>query len=361
MGWVDGRLTLSYADPRHELAGVRLAQHAGMPADQLDFAYRDHAWFLDVAAPPAWRLEYQLRLRHLDGREEHVNDPGNPARVGGAFGDKSVLHRADYVEPAWLDLPGAHGTWRELTVPARTLDADIAVRTWSPPGAGERVLIAHDGPEFDKLASLGQYAAAMVGSGSLPPFHLVLLAPGDRDDWYSANNAYMAALTGPVLERIRTELGFTGRVTGMGASLGGLAMLHAQRRAPAAFGGLFLQSGSFFRPRLDPQESGFRYFQRITRFTGPVVASAFAAHPVPTLLTCGTVEENLANNREMADALARTGYPAELVEVPDGHHFTAWRDAFDPHLTRLLARSWGETSWSLGSWGPGSWGGTEGS
>ena len=106
-----------------------------------------------------------------------------------------------------------------------------------------------------------------------------------------------------------------------------------------------------------PQESGFRYFQRITRFTGPVVASAFAAHPVPTLLTCGTVEENLANNREMAEALARTGYPAELVEVPDGHHFTAWRDAFDPHLTRLLARSWGETSWSLGSWGPGAWGG----
>ena len=58
----------------------------------------------------------------------------------------------------------------------------------------------------------------------------------------------------------------------------------------------------------------------------------------------------------MAEALARQGYPAELVEVPDAHHFTAWRDAFDPHLTRLLARSWGETSWSLGSYGPGAWG-----
>ncbi|GIF64822.1 hypothetical protein Ais01nite_28570 [Asanoa ishikariensis] len=356
MGWVDGRLTFRYADPDHRLAGVRLAQHAGLPTDRLDFDYRDQAWLLDVPAPAAWRLEYQLKLRHLDGREEWVNDPANPARVGGAFGDKSVLRRADYVEPIWLDLPGARGTWRELTVPAPALDAEVTVRAWSPPSAGDRVLVAHDGPEFDKLGDLGHYAAAMVGSGTLPPFHLVLLGPGARDDWYSANNAYAATLTGPVLDALRSELGFEGRFTGMGASLGGLAMLHAQRRYPAAFAGLFLQSGSFFRPKLDPQESGFRYFQRITRFTGPVVASAFAAHPVPTRLTCGTVEENLANNREMADALARQGYPAELVEVPDGHHFTAWRDAFDPHLTRLLARSWGETSWSLGSFGPGSWG-----
>jgi enterochelin esterase-like enzyme len=356
MGWVDGRLTFRYPDPGRHLAGVRLEQHAGLPGDRLDFDYRDQAWVLDVPAPEAWRLEYQLRLRHPDGREETVNDPANPARVPGAFGDKSVLHRRDYVDPIWLDLPAARGTWRELTVAAPALDAEVWIRTWSPPSAGNRVLVAHDGPEFDKLADLGHYAAAMVGSGALPPFHLVLLGPGDRSDWYSANNAYAATLTDPVLEKLREELGFDGKVTGMGASLGGLAMLHAQRRTPGAFAGLFLQSGSFFRPRLDPQESGFHYFQRITRFTGPVVASAFAAHPVPTLLTCGTVEENLANNREMADALARQGYPAQLVEVPDGHHFTGWRDAFDPHLTRLLARSWGETSWSLGSWGPGSWG-----
>ncbi len=100
----------------------------------------------------------------------------------------------------------------------------------------------------------------MVGSGTLPPFHLVLLGPGNRDDWYSANNAYAATLAGPVLAALRDELGFEAPVIGLGASLGGLAMLHAQRRYPAAFAGLFLQSGSFFRPRLDPQESGFRLF-----------------------------------------------------------------------------------------------------
>jgi hypothetical protein len=32
------------------------------------------------------------------------------------------------------------------------------------------------------------------------------------------------------------------------------------------------------------------------------------------------------------------GYAAALHEVPDAHNFTARRDAFDPHLTRLLAQ-----------------------
>jgi enterochelin esterase family protein len=53
------------------------------------------------------------------------------------------------------------------------------------------------------------------------------------------------------------------------------------------------------------------------------------------------VEENLANNREMVRALRAQGYPAELFEVPDAHNYVAWRDAFDPHLTGLLAEVWG--------------------
>jgi enterochelin esterase family protein len=112
-------------------------------------------------------------------------------------------------------------------------------------------------------------------------------------------------------------------------------MLHAQRRHPARFAGLFLQSGSFFQPRHDRQESGFRRYLRIVRFTGQVLRSA-GGPPVPAALTCGSVEENLANNRDMALTLQRQGYPISFAEVPDGHNWTGWRDAFDPHLTSLL-------------------------
>jgi enterochelin esterase-like enzyme len=341
--WVAGEIEFRFADPRRRLLGVRLKQHARMPGDRLVFDYDDGAgaWILRAPAPDAWRLEYLLELRHPDGGTETIPDPDNPERVGGAFGDKSVARRPDYAEPAWLRLPAAGGAWRELAIPARTLHAEIAVRVWSPPGAQGRALLANDGPEYDKLADLGQFSATAVAAGAVPPHHLVLLAPGDRNEWYAANAAYAAALANAVVPRLRADFGFAAPVVGMGASLGALAMLHAQRRFPSIFAGLFLQSGSFFRPRTDRQESGFPWFSRIVRFTGPVVASSYAAHPVPVVVTCGTAEENLGNNRLMAEALTRQGYPAVLAEIPDAHNYTGWRDAFHPYLVDLLRRVWG--------------------
>ncbi|HEU4423084.1 MAG TPA: alpha/beta hydrolase-fold protein, partial [Pilimelia sp.] len=227
-----------------------------------------------------------------------------------------------------------------MAIPAPPIKTEVWARIWSPVTPTDRVLVAHDGPEYDKLASLGQYSAAMVGAGRVPPHHLVLLAPGDRNEWYSANPAYSWTLVADVLPRLWAELGTTQPVVGMGASLGGLAMLHAQRRYPAAFTGLFLQSGSFFKPRFDRQESRFRRYLRIVRFVGRV-ARAPDGPPVPTVLTCGLVEENLHNNRDMARTLREHGYPVRMADVPDAHNYICWRDAFDPHLTDLLRHVWG--------------------
>jgi enterochelin esterase-like enzyme len=53
-------------------------------------------------------------------------------------------------------------------------------------------------------------------------------------------------------------------------------------------------------------------------------------------LTCGLAEENLANNRRMANTLLQLGYPASLHEVRDVHNYTAWRDALEPGLTSVI-------------------------
>jgi len=340
--WRGDALVFGHPDPDHRLAGVRLVSHAGLPRDRLDFSYDEAAgrWRLVVPPPHAWRLEYKLELRHPDGSTETISDPNNPRRVGSAFGEHSVVARDDYTEPRWLRAPAADGSWRELALPSRALDAEVWSRIWSPTGPTGHVLVAHDGPEYDKLAELGHFSAAQVAAGHVPPHHLVLLAPGHRNEWYSANPAYAQALAREVLPRLHAELGTAGPVVGLGASLGGLAMLHAQRRFPRAFAGLFLQSSSFFRPRLDRQESRFPWFGRIVRFTGRVVGASSAPQPVPMVLTCGLAEENLGNNREMAYALRRQQYPVTLVEVPDAHNFTGWRDALDPHLTGLLRHIW---------------------
>jgi enterochelin esterase family protein len=333
-------LTFHYADPERRLTGVRLRQAVGVPGDRLDFSHADGVWNLTVPRPPIWRMEYQLELRHPDGGTEQISDPGNPRRVGGAFGDKSVLECPGYAEPEWLHWDGPPESTQELAIMAPGLNAEVRTRIWSPITPTDRILVANDGPDYDKFASLTQYCAAMVGAGVVPPHHLVLLTPCDRNEWYSANPAYARALTGEVLLRVRAELGSSRPIVGLGASLGALAMLQAQRRHPATFAGLFLQSGSFFLPRYDQMESRFPRYTRIVRFAGRVVRADTARAVVPTTITVGKAEENLLNNRVMAQALRRQGYPVELAEVPDAHNFTGWRDALHPHLTSLLRRVW---------------------
>jgi len=113
-------------------------------------------------------------------------------------------------------------------------------------------------------------------------------------------------------------------------------MLHAHRRHPRAFDGLLLQSGSFFRQRWDKMESGFPRYRRITRFVGTVLRGEASGRPIPVAVTCGSAEENRANNEAIVDALIHQRYPAWISVVRDAHTWTCWRDTFDPHLPLLL-------------------------
>jgi enterochelin esterase family protein len=339
-----GEVTFGLPDPDGGLAGVRLLPDRGLDAGRLDFDRAEGGWLLRYPRPRVLRMEYRLALRYPDGGVAEVCDPTNPRCTPGAFGDKSVLEFPEYVPPRWLAWPRADGTSQSLTVPSRLLKADIAIRLWAPADAPAAeplpLLVAHDGPEYAALAGLTDFAAAQVAAGRLPRHRVALLAPGDRDEWYSANVSYGRALALAVLPALHRAVVVRGPVVGLGASLGGLAMLHAQRRHDTAFGGLFLQSGSFFDRRLDPQERGFARFPRITRFVADTLRGTLSPRPVPVTMTCGTVEENLANNRQLAAALAAEGYPVRLVEVPDAHNYVAWRDALDPALVDLLGTVW---------------------
>jgi enterochelin esterase family protein len=197
---------------------------------------------------------------------------------------------------------------------------------------------------MDALARLTAYASATVGVGAVPAYRVALLSPLDRDNWYSGSTAYGRTLATSVLPLLRSSVAVRGPVVGYGASLGALSMLATQLRHPATFGGLMLASGSFFHPSDDAHESGFRRYWRIVDRVTDVLEGALDTRQVPRLrvgMVCGTVEENLANNRRMAAALAQSGHDVSFATFRDGHNFTAWRDALDPHLTSVLADLWG--------------------
>jgi enterochelin esterase family protein len=328
-----GGVRLRLADRHRRLAGVRLVAEFAVE-QPLDFARAPGGWLLELAQPPVTRLEYLLELTDHNGHRWTIPDPGNPLQAPGAFGAKSVLRFAGYREPAWLSWPRVPDRVRPVEIDAPALGGPVVGELWTPADLPDErpapLLVVHDGPEYAALGGFTAYLAAAVGRGVVPPLRAALLGPTDRNGWYSANEQYSAALA----ERVLPELPPAGVRVGVGVSLGALAMLHAHRYC--RFDALLLQSGSFFTPELDPQEQGFSGFAAVSSFVAAL--PQLGTVPVPAALTCGAVEENLANNRAMAGVLRGLGYQAHLAEVADAHNFTAWRDALHPHLTDLLAR-----------------------
>jgi enterochelin esterase family protein len=293
-------------------------------------------------------MEYQLELIFNDGGSELISDPANPLTSPGPFGDKSVIEFPGYVRPAWTREDQDEIQVETVEVRSRTLRARIPVELWAPEGTTTEeplpLLIAHDGPEYRKYSDLLVLLERATRIGEVPPMRAALIPPHDRNETYSASATYARAFAHEIMPAIMSKAptphGRSMRI-GMGASLGALSMLHAHRRYPAMFGGLFLQSGSFFRMRYDKQESGFPRFRRISRFVGQVLTGSDWSHPVPVTLTCGVVEENLINNRAVRDALVSQGYEVAWNENRDAHNWVAWRDTFDPHLVDLLCKVWG--------------------
>ncbi|MGH8824179.1 MAG: alpha/beta hydrolase [Jiangellaceae bacterium] len=336
---VDARgVAFTVSDPGRSLLRVRLVQEIGLSARSVEFERADGRWRLRIGRGPADRLEYMLEIHRADGSVEVGPDPDNPRRVGGVFGEKSVVEFPGYVPPAWLSASAPPGRIAPFSVASRHLDASVTGSVWTAPGlhSGDPapLLVVHDGPEYDRLAELTRFLAVCVSGGAVPPLRALLLQAGERNVWYAAEPAYARALVDEVLPSVPAS-----RRIGMGTSLGALAMLHAYRHDPDGFAGLFLQSGSFFTEELDPQERRFPRFAEITRFVAQVHEAGVAARPAPVGMTCGSAEENLACNQLMAGRLAAQGHEVAFHVVRDAHNYTSWRDGFHPHLPALLRAS----------------------
>jgi len=320
----------------HELRGERRSE----------FSRAGGAWRLTFPRPAADRFEYVLERRFRRDRIEVGLDPTNPARAPGPFGEKSVVEFPAYEEPTWVsDEEAAQGDVRELPLESVRLNTTIPALLWSAadtdPNRPLPLLIVHDGPEYATFSSLVRLLDHLVDFGEVPEFRAALLPPPlDRNEMYSASARYANAFAVDLLQAIRAEAPTDRPPVLMGASLGALAAMNIHAQTPGILGGLFLQSGSFFRRRFDEHRSRFGRFARVTRFVGSIYGGRGFLPVIPTTITCGTAEDNLDNNQSLVDALTRRGWNPRAVWTRDAHNWISWRDALHPHLADLLLRVW---------------------
>ena len=200
------------------------------------------------------------------------------------------------------------------------------------------LLVAHDGPEYAELSSLVRLLDVIRSDGPLPPMRAALVPPRDRE----RDLLGFGRLLPLVRARDRAALGRLAPTphgrrmrSGMGASLGALAMLHVHRTSPATFGALYLQSGKLLPPALRQTGIGLLRFRRISRFMGEVLTAEEWAHPIRVTMTCGTVEENLANNEATATRLLNVqGYDVQTHREPGRAQLGRMARHVRPHLDR---------------------------
>jgi enterochelin esterase family protein len=340
----DGRIRFFLPDSDSRFTAASLYQEVLGERRLLDMDRRDGGFELWLDRPAVHRMEYAFDVTHQDGTTTRELDFANDMTVEGVFGRKSVIEFGGYQPPQWLGQSTDPVEPAEFAVESDRLAMSVPVRLWSAPGAladqSLPLLVVHDGYEFETYSSITRWAAAVIAQGWVRPFRLALLHPVERIAWYSANPAYAEALVGEVLPAITETVPVDGRPALTGASLGALAALHAHLTHQGVFAALFMQSGSFFTEAPPGREESL---QAIPPFVSGLFGAASLADPVPAVVTAGVIERNFENARRVAATLAAHGYAARFVRVPDGHNYTAWRDALDPHLTELLARLWGGT------------------
>jgi enterochelin esterase-like enzyme len=339
---IEQQLIFTLKDPGHRWIQVALDCDDAIPGRRT-FRRSATGWVLAIPRPDVDRLEYRLLVTDTSGVTMVISDPENPELTATVFGDRSVGLMPGYLRPAWMRrsaIPDP-GTSTDLAF-KNELIGELPIQVWAPTSLPAsqpaHLLVCHDGPEYARLASLPQYAAVLIADGTLPAFRIALMEPLDRDVWYAANPDYVIAEFA-ALGAIGEAHPILGSPVVMGASMGGLAALLVALAAQSQFGGVFSQSGSFFTPSLDRQEASYPYFTEVTQAVASI-AQRKQSHRLRIGMTCGVLEENLANNERMAQHLRKLGHQVEFAKVRDLHNYTAWRDSLDPTLTDLLRTVW---------------------
>ena len=315
---------------------------SGLPAAQpLERVAGSGLWLLRFALPAESRFEYKFEVQR-GGATEWITDPLNPNRAADPFGANSVCQGFGYLPPEWtLPDEGARtGSFDEFALDTRELGRR-AVRLYLPARLRRSrrypLLVLHDGTDYVRYAQLKVVLDNLIHRLEIPPLIVALTDSPDRLHEYVGLDAHADFLVGELIPAVGARVPLdpdAGARGAMGASLGGVAALHAAWRHPGTFGRLLLQSGSFAFTDIGENKRG-PVFEPVVRFM-----NAFRAAPgrpaERIYVSCGIYESLIYENRSLVPLLTQNRIQVRYEEARDGHNWQNWRDRLRAGLTYLF-------------------------
>ncbi|WP_158881741.1 alpha/beta hydrolase-fold protein [Amycolatopsis anabasis] len=280
-----------------------------------------------------WRGSYQLTPAGGKPGPDPLARANLPAPSGPP--EKSLAELPDAPAQPWLrrspDVPA--GELGEHTLPSGR-------RCWAytPPGhqRGERLplLVLLDGDGWIGDRDIAATLDNLIAAGRIPRMVAALpdsVSPETRSAELTCRDAFVEFLAGELAPWAEAELGATGdpaRTIVAGQSLSGLAAAFTGLRAPARFGNVLSQSGSYW-------------------FSGEWLTGEFAdapRGPVRFYLEVGLQEwVILDRTRKLRDVLRRKNYPVHYTEFNGGHDYACWRGGLADGLI-ALTNTWSARS-----------------
>ena len=315
---------------------------AGLPAAQpLERVAGSDLWLLRFELPPGSRFEYKFEVVR-GASNEWITDPMNPNKAADPFGANSVCQGFGYLPPEWSlpDAAARAGSFDEFALDSRHLGRRHA-RLYLPARFRRNrrypLLVLHDGTDYVRYAQLKSVLDNLIHRLEIPPLIAVLTDSPDRLHEYVGFDAHADFLVEDLLPAVAGRVPLDGDPAtrcAMGASLGGVASLHAAWRHPGTFGRLLLQSGSFAFTDIGENKRG-PVFEPVVRFM-----NAFRAGPgrpaERIYVSCGIYESLIYENRSLVPLLQKQRLQVRYEEARDGHNWQNWRDRLRAGLTYLF-------------------------
>ncbi len=292
-------------------------------------------YHLSLHADPAARFEYKFVVDST-----WILDPVNPRLAMGGYGPNSEVRMPLYRPPQEIVVrPGVpRGRLDTLLFKSTILGRAMPITVYlHPRSAAARkpspVLFVLDGGEYLSLALMNVVLDNLIADRAITPPVCVFLDPrtnpGDartsmRMSDYTMSDSFLTALVTEVRPFLmkKYRISRTAAETGiMGASLGGLAAVHAAFERPDVFGLCAAQS-----PALWWQDA--RILTRIER----EAVRQFRIH-----IDTGTFRDAQDASRRARDVFTARGYTLQYEEHPEGHNWVNWR----ARIGTILRFFWG--------------------